>query len=172
MKILRLFLLFPLFFASLSIHAQTGIYATFTGANLDADNTTWIYGPTVGVYFDRWHFGLVSAGIDLRGQFLGDGGNTQLNSGLGGPRVAITPHILPIKPYAEAVFGVGYTKINQSSFYSSSTDFEYNFLGGVDFTFFPHVDWRIAEFSYGGLSPFEGTLHPKTLSTGIVLRLP
>lgn len=172
MKILRLFLLVTFFFAPLTIQAQTGIYATFTGANLDVENTNWIYGPTIGVYFDRWHFGLVSAGIDLRGQFLGNGGNTRINSGLAGPRFAITPHVLPIKPYAEAVFGVGSTRINQSTYSSSSTDFEYNFLGGVDFTFFPHVDWRVAEFSYGGLSAFDGTIHPKTLSTGIVLRLP
>lgn len=166
MKSNRLIFL-ALFCCSLGASAQTGIYAAFTGAKLNS-NTDWIYGPTVGVYFDTWHFGLVSAGIDLRGQFLGGAGATQLNSGLGGIRVAATPHILPIKPYAEAIGGIGYAKFGQTS----SSNFEYNFLGGIDFTFFPRLDWRVAEFSYGGLSSLDSGYHPKTLSTGLVFRLP
>ncbi len=167
MKLTRLIFFLVLLSCSLAGGAQTGIYAAFTGAKLNP-NTDWIYGPTVGVYLDTWHFGLVSAGIDLRGQFLGGGGATQLNSGLGGVRVAATPHILPIKPYAEAIGGIGYYKFAQGS----STNFEYNFLGGIDFTFFPRLDWRVAEFSYGSISGLDNGFHPKTLSTGLVFRLP
>ena len=55
----------------------------------------------------------------------------------------------------------------------SATKFEYQFLGGLDFTILPRIDWRIAEFSYGGLSTFNNSsFHPKSLSSGIVLRLP
>jgi hypothetical protein len=36
----------------------------------------------------------------------------------------------------------------------------------------PRLDWRVVEFSYGGLSALNGTLNPRTLSTGLVLRLP
>lgn len=169
MKSFRLIFFLPLLLCSLGASAQTGIYGTFTAAKLSSADSTWIYGPTVGVYFDRWHFGVASAGVDLRGQFLGGSGSTQFNSGLGGARVAITPHILPIKPYAEALAGMGYVK-NSSS--GSSTNFEYNFLGGMDLTFFPRLDWRMIEFSYGGLSAFNGNIHPKTLSTGIVFRIP
>jgi hypothetical protein len=52
------------------------------------------------------------------------------------------------------------------------TKFEYQFLGGFDFTVFPRVDWRIAEFSYEGLAGLNGGFHPESISTGIVLRLP
>ncbi|HVJ08553.1 MAG TPA: hypothetical protein VM554_09220 [Acidisarcina sp.] len=167
MKSTRLLLLLMVCFCSLAASAQTGIYAAFTGAKINS-STDWIYGPTVGVYFDRWHFGVASAGVDFRGQFLGGGGSTQYNNGLGGLRVAVTPHVLPVKPYVEAAIGVGYAKFNQSS----STNFAYNFLAGVDYTFFPRLDWRVVEFSYGGLSAFDNTFHPKTVSTGVVLRLP
>lgn len=169
MKILRLVLLFPLFFAPLSIHAQTGIYGTFTAASLNNASSNWIYGGSGGIYFDRWHFGLASAGLDLRGQFLGTSSTTRLNSGLGGLRIAITPHVLPIKPYAEALAGVGYVNDPGSG---TSTDFEYTFLGGLDFTFFPRLDWRVIEFSYGGVSALNGTLHPSSFSSGIVFRIP
>jgi hypothetical protein len=169
MKLYRHFSLISLLLCSIAASAQTGIYGTFTAANLNSANTNWIYGPTVGVYFDRLHFGLASAGLDLRGQFLGGGGSAQLNSGLGGARVAITPHVLPIKPYAEALAGVGYVK---DPFSGSSTNFEYTLLGGLDLTFFPRLDWRIIEFSYGGISAFDGNLHPKTFSSGIVFRIP
>src|SRR5664279_2740140 len=92
----------------ISAHAQTGIYALATGARLGGLYDETIYGPTVGVYFDEWHAGLVSLGIDARGQFLGGGGSTRLIGGVAGPRVAFTPHVLPIKPYVEGVVGAGY----------------------------------------------------------------
>ncbi len=169
MKILRLFLLFPLFFSPHSTHAQTGIYGTFTAASLNNASSNWIYGGSGGIYFDRWHFGLASAGLDLRGQFLGTSTTTRLNSGLGGLRIAITPHVLPIKPYGEALAGVGY--VNDPGV-GTSTDFEYTFLGGLDFTFFPRLDWRVIEFSYGGVSALNGTLHPSSFSSGLVFRIP
>jgi hypothetical protein len=151
----------------ISAHAQTGIYALGTGARLGGAYDETIYGGTVGVYFDEWHFGLISLGIDGRGQYMSNGG-TKLTGGVAGPRVAITPHVLPLKPYVEGVVGAGYVEAGGGS----STNVEYSLLGGLDFTFFPHVDWRVVEFSYGGFSFLDGTLHPKTLSTGLVFRLP
>ena len=119
------------------------------------------------MYFDEWHAAVVSLGIDARGQFLKNG-STTLTGGMAGPRVAFTPHVLPLKPYVEGVVGAGYVEAGGGS----STNLEYSLLGGLDFTFFPHVDWRVVEFSYGGLSFLDGTLHPKTLSMGLVFRLP
>ncbi len=168
MKIPRFGLSLTFLLVCISVHAQTGIYALATGARLGGLYDETIYGPTVGVYFDEWHAGLVSLGIDARGQFLGGGGSTRLIGGVAGPRVAFTPHVLPIKPYVEGVVGAGYVEAGGGS----STNVEYSLLGGLDFTFFPHVDWRVVEFSYGGLSFLDGTLHPKSLSTGLVFRLP
>ena len=152
--------------------AQTGIYANFSVANLNVANTGWLYGPTVGVYFDTGRLGFFSTGLDIRGSFLSDGGNTQLDSGLAGPRVVVHPRILPINPYIEAVGGVGHAKYGQGSSQTTATKFEYQFLGGVDMTFLPRFDWRVIEFSYGGLSGLNGGFHPKTISTGLVFRLP
>lgn len=168
MKSSRLMLFLPILFCSLAASAQTGLYASFTGAKLGVSDTSWIYGPTVGVYFDSSHFGVVKTGLDLRGQFLGGSGATQLDSGLAGLRLAVKPPLLPIKPYVEAAFGVGYAKFADTS----TTKFEYAFLGGADVTFFPRLDWRVIEFSYGGLTGLNNSFHPKTLSTGLVLRLP
>jgi hypothetical protein len=56
---------------------------------------------------------------------------------------------------------------------SNGVRFEYQVLGGLDFTVLPRIDWRVAEYSYGGLSSVNNdNFHPRSLSTGIVLRLP
>jgi hypothetical protein len=165
--------LFVLLFASFAItiaaRAQTGLYAEFGASKVDAPSNNWIYGPTFGLYHDFFSVPLVHLGADLRGSVLGVSQNTTLYSGTIGPRVSLHPHFL-IMPYAEAVFGAGHYDFGAGQ--GSSTEFEYQLLGGADFTILPHVDWRVIEFSYGGLSTFNGDLHPKTLSTGLVIRLP
>lgn len=155
-------------FSCVPARAQTGVYVDFSAARVNTINSDWIYGPTAGLYFDHGHLLFFSTGLDFRGSFLGSGGSTQLYSGLAGPRLAFHPRILPINPYIEAVVGAGHVEDGGSS----ATQFEYQFLGGVDFTILPRIDWRTVEFSYGGLSGLNGSLHPKTISTGLVLRLP
>jgi hypothetical protein len=77
-----------------------------------------------------------------------------------------------VKPYAEALAGVGHASFSGNSA-NSVTKFEYQFLGGLDFTVLPRLDWRVVEFSYGGLAGLDnGSIHPKTLSSGLVLRIP
>lgn len=157
--------------------AQTAVYGEFTAAKLSAANTSWMYGPTVGLYHDSGH-GLLATGLDVRGTFAGRGdtngaGSSQtLDTLLGGVRLAVTPHVLPIKPYGEVLGGLGHLKTGQGSARTSSTKFAYQFVGGVDFTIFPRVDWRVVEFSYGRLAGLGDSFVPKTLSTGIVFRLP
>ncbi len=157
--------------------AQAGIYGQLTAAKLSAANTAWMYGPTVGLYYDYGH-GLVATGFDVRGSFLGRGdtngagSDESLMTGLLGVRVAATPHVLPLKPYVEALGGFGSLTAGQGTTRTSATHFTYQFLGGVDFTFFPRVDWRVLEFSYGKLSGLGDSYAPKTLSTGLVFRLP
>ncbi|HET6215671.1 MAG TPA: hypothetical protein VFE27_01555, partial [Acidobacteriaceae bacterium] len=111
---------------------------------------------------------ILSAGVDLRGSFAKSGG-TSFNTGSIGPRIALNTHIVPIQPYVEATVGLANINVAGGS-PSNGTNFEYQLLGGLDFTIFPRIDWRLAEYSYGGVS--AQNLHPRSLSTGIVLRLP
>ena len=150
--------------------AQTGLYAEFGGSKVNAPSDDWIYGPTFGAYTDFLPLPFVHLGADLRGSVLGVSQTTTLYSGLIGPRLSVHPPVLPITPYIEALAGIGYYDYGRSQ--GSATKFEYQFLGGIDHTILPRLDWRVIEFSYGGLSALDGSLHPKTISTGLVLRLP
>ena len=156
---------------------QTGIYGEFTGGKIPAAHTDWMYGPTVGLYHDNG-LGLIALGYDVRGSFLrrgntnGAGSNESLNTLEVGVRAALTPHVLPIKPYVEALGGYGGLTVGQGAARESASHAAYQFLGGVDLTFFPRLDWRVVEFSYGRLSGLGSTYAPKTLSTGLVFRLP
>ena len=160
-----------------TVRAQTAIYAEFTGGKIDAAHTDWMYGPTIGLYHDNG-LGLIALGYDVRGSFLRRGNtngpdtNESLNTLEIGARIAATPHVLPIKPYAEALVGYGGLTVGQGSARESASHATYQFLGGVDFTFFPRLDWRVVEFSYGRLTGLGDTYAPKTLSTGLVFRLP
>ena len=157
--------------SSMTATAQVGLYGEFSVTKLNVPNTSWIYGPTLGGYLDKGHFWVFSSGVDARGTLLGSG-STTLDSGLVGPRVALRPHIVPIQPYAEALIGAGHADYGQGVAHVSATKFEYQFLGGLDLTILPRIDWRVVEFSYGGLSGLGTSFNPKTISTGIVLRLP
>lgn len=157
-------------FASLPAHAQIGLYAEFGGSKIDSPSNDWIYGPTFGIYADFLPLPFIHLGADLRGSVLGPGQDTKLYSGLLGPRLSLHPHVLPLMPYLEGLGGVGHYDFGTGQ--DSNTKFEYQFLAGIDYTLIPRLDWRVIEFSYGGLSVFNGDLHPKTISTGVVLRLP
>jgi hypothetical protein len=108
-------------------------------------------------------------GIDLRGSFARSSG-ASFDTGAIGPRIALNTHILPIHPYIEGTIGLGHADFTGAG---SATKFEYQVLGGLDFTILPRIDWRVAEYSYGGLSTINDyNYRPKSLSTGLVLRLP
>src|SRR5262249_19793745 len=114
-KCYRLMFCVTLTLATLSpcARAQTGVYASFTASKVDAPDKEWIYGPTVGVYFDTSHFTIVELGVDIRGSFLGIGGATQLQNGLAGPRIVLRTPIIPLRPYAEGLIGIGHAKFGQ-----------------------------------------------------------
>jgi hypothetical protein len=148
--------------------AQTAVYAAFSASNLNASDVGWQYGGTVGIYYDPLHAPLVSAGLDLRGSFVGSSGIEAI-SGLIGPRVQIRPHIVPLQPYIEGLVGVAHVELGQGN---DATKLQYEVVAGADWTILPRIDWRVVEFSYGGLSGFDGSFNPATVSTGLVLRLP
>lgn len=158
-------------FLAASAHAQVGLYGEFSAAKVNVPGSKWIYGPTFGGYYDRGHLLFLSTGLDARGAVLGTGHNT-LDSGLIGPRLVFQPHVLPIQPYVEALIGLGHAGYYQGTAPTTVTKFQYQFLGGLDLTILPRIDWRVVEFSYGGLSGLGSSFNPKVLSTGIVIRLP
>jgi hypothetical protein len=173
MKRFRLLALSLFLCSPLCLHAQLGLYGAFTAQNLGVQNTSGydFYGGTFGAYLASGRFALLSAGVDLRGSFSKTGGNS-FDTGSIGPRLGLNTHILPIHPYVEATVGLAHLSFAGGS-PGSETKFEYQVLGGLDFTILPRIDWRVAEYSYGGLSAGNNyNIHPKSLSTGIVLRLP
>lgn len=173
MKLLPLFLLCILGLLPLSLQAQLGLYGGFTAQNLGVpgNNGYVLYGGTLGAYLASGELAILNVGIDVRASSTRSGG-TSLTSGAIGPRVGLNLHIVPLHPYVEATAGLASLNYQGGS-PSDGTKFEYQVLGGVDFTIFPRVDWRVFEFGYGGLSvPNESSYHPKTFTTAIVLRLP
>ena len=155
------------------LHAQLGLYGGFTAQNIGvlAPTGYQFYGGTFGAYLASGQLAILNVGVDLRGSFSRTSGDS-FNSGAIGPRVGLNLHVLPVHPYVEATAGLGNLSVQGGSA-NSGTRFEYQFLGGLDYTFLPRIDWRVAEFSYGSLSVLGGTsFHPKTLTTGLVLRLP
>lgn len=164
--------LFAAFLPAMPAKAQLGVYANFSAAKLNYSNTNWIYGPGFGAYLDHGEFWLFSAGVDARGEILGTGSSTRFDAGYVGPRLVLKPRVVPIMPYVEGLVGAGYAQYGPAGAQTSATKFSYQFVGGVDYTILPRIDWRVAEFSYGGLSILGSSLNPKVISTGIVIRLP
>lgn len=155
--------------------AQIGVYGEFGAAKSNVPQAAWMYGPTFGVYYDPWHLPFFAAGLDARAELMGSG-NNKLDSGLLGPRLVFRPHVLPIQPYVEGLLGFGHAAYTQnfggSPYTTRTTQFEYQILGGLDWTIFPRLDWRAIEFGYGGLPTYGSTYNPEMISTGLVLRLP
>jgi hypothetical protein len=160
-------LLFPL-----AGFAQTGIYATYNASNFDVPHVGWKNGATFGLYHDMWNVPLVHTGFDARISFAGSGDN-QVVSGAIGPRISLHPHVLPLMPYGEALIGGGHVQFGQGAARTDTAALEYRLLAGADWTILPRIDWRVIEFTYSGYSNMDNqNFNPKTIATGIVLRLP
>lgn len=154
--------------------AQLGVYGNFTASKLNAPNTGWFYGPTFGAYYDGAHFPVVNFGIDARAALLGSGAepSTKVDSVLVGPRAVLHAPVLPLHPYAEGLVGEAHVQVGQGATYSSGSHLGYGFAAGVDMTFFPRLDWRIVEYTLSRFSGPSGANVQKTLSTGLVFRIP
>jgi hypothetical protein len=179
MNLRRLMLCLALALTTATVHAQVGIYGKFDATRLTANpavsSSNWFYGPGAGIYYDAVHLGPISLGADLRGDLL-SGTGQDYRSGLFGLRLAAKPPVLPIKPYIQASVGVGATKPTAASSLSVhyTTKFQYQIAGGLDFTIFPHVDFRAVELGYARMTGIStGTPASLfTVSTGLVFRLP
>jgi hypothetical protein len=164
MRIKTFSLLFALMLAvPVAAHAQTAVYAEFTGATLSV-GLPHIYGGTFGVYSQKT-FGVIALGGDVRGFALSGNSSESYNGVVAGPRLVIKPRVFPISPYVELLGGFSRVSANGGN---GDTDLAYNAVFGLDSTIVPHVDWRAIEYTYGE----ERTtgLAYKALSTGIVVR--
>jgi hypothetical protein len=159
--------LLTLFFIGIAVRAeaQIGVYAGFSGAPVGGSGaTSSAFGPTLGVYAQSGRY--ISLGGDLRGTFLARNGFNYF-TGAAGPRLAFRAPVLPVRPYVEGLIGVASVKDGNGS--ASSTNLNYQILGGVDMTILPHVDWRLIEFDYSAAS--GSSVNAKIFTTGLVLRL-
>jgi len=157
--------------------AQFGLYVMGSGGKLGtaAGGTSFTaYGGTLGGYDNFFGAGPLKLGGDAR-FFVQSSGNgnafgNQLRGGLLGMRLAITPPILPLKPYIQAEVGGASTNYGVQS--NRALNFAYQVQGGVDWTVFPHVDVR-GEYgagkAIGSLGGTSTTL--QEFGGGIVLRL-
>jgi hypothetical protein len=153
-------------------------------------NTVDPLGGTGGVYYDFMKLGPVRLGADLRGSILTtkrgayvnfNGSGARIYSALGGVRASFHTPIASLKPYIQASAGLG--RSDYGLFSQGSTNgqvvihnnFEYEGLAGLDIKLLPVLDWRVAEFGYGGLDPFGTYSHNypiKQVSMGFVFHLP
>ena len=152
---------------STNLHAQAklGIYGTVGTEKTEINGEGWSTAGTFGLYYGLAHLGPIAVAADARGDLSGN-----INSGLFGPRIALTLPAFPLKPYFEVLGGfTSHSTLNNGG---SATSANYRWVGGIDTTILPHLDWRIADYSYsgGGISQGSVTRHPQTLSTGLVVR--
>ncbi len=198
------FLLFLLLAASLPAMAQTGLYTEFSTTHISATGEPRMYGVTFGGYVDKQlskHLDFLSLGPDFRlslqsgatgnSAYPGGGPAQSLIGLMVGPRLAFHLPILPIHPYIEGLIGGGDSQIGElipDSYQNSQNTppgtaidkngggtMVWQVVGGLDMKVFPHVDWRVVEYSYGNLFASAGGTPDyglTTLSTGIVVRLP
>ncbi|HEV2464154.1 MAG TPA: hypothetical protein VGT04_10135 [Acidobacteriaceae bacterium] len=151
--------------------AQTGVYAMFSASDFQTPNVSRQYGPTFGVYHDMWSLPVVHAGVDLRATLLGSG-STKAYTGMIGPKLQLHPHVLPLMPYVEGLVGAGDVQVGEGVAVIDKTAIAYEGVAGVDWTILPRIDWRVVEFAAGGFSSLNASVSPRTLSTGLVVRLP
>ncbi|HZY62666.1 MAG TPA: hypothetical protein VFE38_09080 [Edaphobacter sp.] len=176
MKVRFLFALLLFALATSASLAQLAVYGNFDATHFRDNNSqtaNWFYGPNIGAYYNFFHFGPLAAGVDLRGNML-FGSHQRYRSALIGVRVAGNAPVVPLKPYAQFSVGVGGSKYGSGSY---TNKFQYDVIGGVDYTIFPRIDLRVAEVGYGRMSGVGGgpdtpSSSIVTIGSGIVVRLP
>ena len=164
-----------------------------TGTAFARSNSVNPLGGTGGVYYNFKKLGPVTLGADLRGSILTtkrgayvnfDGPGARIYSALGGVRAVFHTKYAPLKPYIQLSAGLGRSDYGLYVGRPASTsplpnpifsNFQYEGLAGLDIKVLPILDWRVAEFGYGGLDPFGTYSHNypiKQVSMGFVFHLP
>ena len=165
----RVFFTLPLLLLSLlphTLHAQArlAIYGAVGGEQSGLRNQPWTLAENAGFYVGLNQRGPLRLSIDARADL-----SSNANSGLLGPRLALRFPALPVKPYAEILIGfVDFSRTTAGL--KAPNQFSPRAVFGADTSILPHLDWRIADFSYALNNSSNGD-QAKTLSTGLVFRL-
>ena len=164
---------------TVAAHAQVGVYfnpIAIRVSNSLADTGPFaflgegtksrvFYGYDLGGYYDFFHSGNLTTGVDLRFSDL-HANNAMLKDFLLGVRVSGTPFSRPFKPYVQASIGEGSTKAPNSTARVKKPDFA--IFGGVDYPLKKHIDFRILEVGYGSLT----TVSSATVGAGGNVAIP
>jgi hypothetical protein len=147
---------------NLRAQARFAIYGTGGGEKSGLPNDDWHAAGTFGFYYGILRAGPIDISVDARADL-----SSNIKSGFIGPRAAVKLPAIPLKPYGELIFGV--STYSTPARLPIPNDFAYRYVVGLDTTILPHIDWRVADFSYAINNSANGT-HAKTLSSGLVLR--
>jgi hypothetical protein len=151
----------PLFNRVSNSVADSGPFA-FLG---EKSTSQVFYGYALGSYYDFFHSGKLGVGMDAR---LSDmhANNAMLRTYQLGVRVSGTPFSHPLKPYIQASVAAATSKAPSSS--ARVTKGQFAVYGGADYTLARHVDLRIIEVGYGGLT----TISSATVGAGGNVAIP
>lgn len=145
--------------------AQLAVYGNFEANDL-TQTSTFVTGGTFGAYDDFFRLLPIRVGLDVRGSHLSKD-STDLTEVLGGVRLAVKPPLLPIKPYVQLEGGVAKLGTGSATV-QPGYKLAYQVNGGVDVTFFPHLDWRAVEIGAGAIDGIPNSQFH--VATGLVFR--
>ena len=157
--------LLALMLFSPTVHAQArvAVYGSVGAEKSGQPNQGWAKAGVIGLYADAANLGPLAVAVDVRGDCATDN-----KSFIVGPRLALHFPAFPLKPYSEILVGrTSYTQPSNPNIHLDSR-FTASYVGGIDTTIFPHLDWRIFDFTYAldnGLANRR-----KNLTTGLVVR--
>jgi hypothetical protein len=158
-------LLLSLVPANLHAQAKLAIYGAGGTEKSGLQHSGWNTAGIFGFYYGLRHFGPLDLSVDVRGDL-----SSNIYSGVLGPRLAVKIPVIPARPYGEFLLGAS-SYSTQSNGNRNADDFTYRAVVGLDFTLIPHFDWRVVDYSYSsGITQFNASVHPKTITTGFVIR--
>jgi len=144
--------------------ADTGLFA-FLGPNT---SSRIFAGFAMGGYDDFLHSPSNDIGVDVRGSFL-RGNGAFLGSFLVGPRFVFKPSS-KMKPYVEGLIGVARSRPPHNP--RGLSAFQYGIVGGVDYSFSSHVDFRMFEVGYSAAQTIgSGVINSGTVNTSKMLNV-
>jgi hypothetical protein len=106
-------------------------------------------GVDFGAYYNISHGPGVKYGVDVRDTTV-HSNNASLNIFSLAGRVESAPLAHGIRPYAQIAAGAATSKAQQSQIHTTRGMFA--IFGGVDYPLTRHVDFRIVEIGYGGIT--------------------
>ncbi len=160
---LPLVLVSALLVTKLNAQARVAVYGSVGAEKSGQANQGWANAGVVGLYADAANLGPLAIAVDVRGDFATDN-----KSFFAGPRLALHFPAFPLKPYSEILVGrTSYTQPSNPNIHLNSR-FTASYVGGIDSTILPHIDWRIFDFTYALDNGLPN--RRKNLTTGIVLR--